>query len=153
MSEIERVTEKEKKEREKVIPDDLLLEYFDEAADMLDVNYWLQKEQDGRELEEFKRYYNLDKLADELDNGQVPDQLEFYFGSDNENFFRQLLSLSPTPANTNFLDFISSDFGMEIMRQNRLSIHIETGNLYYNNINTGESLCEFITSQQDKTKK
>ena len=39
------------------------------------------------------------------------------------------------------------------MRQNRLGIHIETGNLYYDNMNTGESIYEFIISQQDETKK
>ena len=58
MSERERVIEKEKKEREEVIPNDPLLEYFDKAADVLDLNYQLQKEQDERELEEFKRDYN-----------------------------------------------------------------------------------------------
>ena len=42
---------------------------------------------------------------------------------------------------------------MEIMRQNRISIHIEMGNFYYDNMKTGESIYEFITSQQDETKK
>ena len=87
MSKIKRVIEKEKKEREEVIPDDPLLEYFDKATDVLDLYYQLQKEQDERELEQFKRDYNLDKLVDEIDNGQVPEQLEFYFGGENENFF------------------------------------------------------------------
>ena len=53
MSEIERVIEKENKKREKVISDDPLLEYFDKAKDVLDINYQLQKEQDDRDLEEF----------------------------------------------------------------------------------------------------
>ena len=145
MSEIESAIEKEKKEREEVIPDDPLLEYFHKATGVLDLNYQLQKEQDERELEQFKRNYNLDKLI--VDNGQVPEQLEIYFGGENESFFRQLLSLSPTPANVNFFYFLSSDFGTEIMRQNKLSIHIETGNLYYDNMNTGESIYEFIASQ------
>ena len=83
----------------------------------------------------------------------MPEQLEFYFGGENENFFQQLLSLSPTPASANFLDFISSDFGKEILRQNRLSIHIETRNLYYDNMNTGKSIYEFIANQQDEIKK
>ena len=46
---------------------------------MLDINYQLQKEQEEGELEQFMREYNLDKLADEIDSGEVPDQLEFYF--------------------------------------------------------------------------
>ena len=33
------------------------------------------------------------------------------------------------------------------------SIHIESGNLYYNKLNTGESIYEFILAQQDETKK
>ena len=93
-----------------MIPDDPILEYFDKATDVLDLNYQIQKEQDERELEQFKAEYNLD----EIDNGQVPEQLEFYFGGDNENLFRQFLSLSPTPASANFIDFISSDFGAGI---------------------------------------
>ena len=151
MSEIGRVIEKEKTEREEVIPDDPLLEYFDKATDILDFNYELQKEQGVREFEQFKRDYNLDKLVDKINNGKIPEQLEFYFGGENENLFAQLLSLSPTPANANFLDFLSSDFGAEIMRQN--DIHIETGNLYYDNMNTSESIYEFIVSQQDETQK
>ena len=36
------------------------------------MNYQLQKEKDELELEKFNREYNLDKLADELDEGKVP---------------------------------------------------------------------------------
>ena len=135
-----------------MIPDNPLLDYFNQANDFLNINYQLQEEQDERDLEQFKRDYNLDRLADELDTGQVPDQLEFYFGGQNESFFSRLLSLAPTPSNANFLDFLASDFGAEIMRQNLLSIHTASGNLYYNNLNTGESIYEFILAQQNETK-
>ena len=134
-----------------MIADDPILEYADKATGVIDFKYELQKEQEERELEQLTKDYNLDKLVDELDNGQVPEKLEFYFGGENENFFNQLLILFPTPANANFLDFLASDFGAEIMRQNKLSI--ETGNLCYDNMNTGESIHEFIISQQDETKK
>ena len=39
------------------------------------------------------------------------------------------------------------------MRQNRLSFHIETDNFYYDSMNTGESVYNFITIKQDETKK
>ena len=39
------------------------------------------------------------------------------------------------------------------MRQNQLSIHIENGNLYYKNLNRGESIYDFILKQQDESKK
>ena len=86
MSEIERVIEKEKTEAEEVIPDDPLLHYFQGINEVLDMNYQLQKEKYELEFEKFKREYNLDKLADELDAGEVPEMLEFYFGGVNDRF-------------------------------------------------------------------
>ena len=65
----------------------------------------------------------------------------------------QIASLNPNRESANFIDFISSDFSEEIMRQNRLSFHIETDNFYYDSMNTGESVYNFITIKQDETKK
>ena len=39
------------------------------------------------------------------------------------------------------------------MKQNRLFIHSSTGDLYYDGINTNESLFDFIASQKNYTKK
>ena len=50
------------------------------------MNYQLQKEKGELELEKFNRENNLDKLAEELDAGQVLETLEFYFGGLNEIF-------------------------------------------------------------------
>ena len=105
MSETEQVIEKEKTEREEVIPDDPLLQCFDVINDVLHMNYQLQKEKEELELQAFNRVYNLDKLADELDAGQVPEILEFYFGGENDNFFTMLLSLSPNSSNANRCTF------------------------------------------------
>ena len=77
---------RKKNENEQIIPDDPLLEYFNKADKVLDINYQLRKEKEGAELENFKNEYNLDKLADELDQGFVPAILEFYFGGENKNF-------------------------------------------------------------------
>ena len=152
MSEIEKVLEKEKTESEQVIPDDPLLEYFNNADKVLEVNYQLQKEKEELELENFKREYNLDKLADELDRGVVPDILEFYFGGDNEKFFKAIIQFSPNSEKINFIDFLDSDYGSRLMHENNLSIHIESGNLYYNCLNTGESFYDFVLSQRVKCK-
>ena len=43
------------------------------------MNYQLQEEKEELKLEKFNSEYNLDKLADELDTGEVPETLEFYF--------------------------------------------------------------------------
>ena len=126
MSDIERVIEKEKTENEQIIPDDSLLEYFNKADQVLEIDYQLKKEQEEAELENFKKEYNLDKLADELDQDFVPDILEFYFGSDNQNVFKRIAEYSPNSETRNFIDFLTSNFGSGIIRANNLSIHIES---------------------------
>ena len=51
--------------------------------------------------------------------------------------------------NENFLDFLSLDIGSQIFRENMLSIHIATGNIFYDNYNTNESMYSFLLNQQD----
>ena len=51
------------------------------------------------------------------------------------------------------MPFLATDYGSYIMKQNRLSIHSSTGDLYYDGINTNESLFDFIASQKNYTKK
>ena len=54
--------------------------------------------------------------------------------------------------NKSFIDFIASEIGEEIFIQNKLSIHFETGNIYYKNLKTNESIYDFLLQQHDKTK-
>ena len=41
----------------------------------------------------------------------------------------------------------------EILESNNLKIHIQTGNTYYKNEDTNESIFEFIKNQQDSSKR
>ena len=125
-----------------------MLEYFNKGHKVLDINYQFQKEKEEAELENFKKEYNLDKLAAELEEGFVPGILEFYFGGE-----KKVEEYLPNSKTVNFIDFLTSDFGSRIMRENNLFIHIESGNLYYNRINTGEFFYDFVVSKIDLTKK
>ena len=40
-----------------------------------------------------------------------------------------------------------------MMQDNSLSIHVETGNAFYDNFNTNESFCHFLHAEQDEKKK
>ena len=51
-----------------------------------------------------------------------------------------------------FIDFLLSDRGQNLMANNSISMHIESGNISYQNFNTNENICNFILAQQDKTK-
>ena len=51
-----------------------------------------------------------------------------------------------------FMQFLATYYGSQIMKQNRLSIHSSTSDLYYGGGNTNESLFDFIVSQKNRTK-
>ena len=48
---------------------------------------------------------------------------------------------------------MTSDIDFQILRENMLSIDIETGNIFYDNYNTNESIYDLLLRQQDETKK
>ena len=154
MSEIEKVVEKEKtKEQEKEItPSDPLLEYFKNTDQMLNDNFILEKEKNEAELENFKKKYQIDTLTDDIDQGHVPEILEFYFGGPDDSFFTKILDLNPDEDTMLFKQFLATDYGSHIMKENRLSIHSSTGDLYYDGVNTNESLFDFIVSQKNLKK-
>ena len=55
--------------------------------------------------------------------------------------------------NENFVDFLSRDYCSRLMRENKLSIHIESENVYSDNFNTNESIYDFLLAQQGYEKK
>ena len=55
--------------------------------------------------------------------------------------------------NEQFLDYLSSDFACEALSKNKVKIHLDTGNIYYNNLNMIERIYSFMLAQQDETKK
>ena len=56
-------------------------------------------------------------------------------------------------SNKIFLEFLSSGFGRNILLKNKLKIHLESGQFFHNNIITNESDYDFLSKQQDETKK
>ena len=131
MSEIERVAEKAKHEEEveQITPADPLLEYFNTADEILKTDFIRQKEQEKEELENFKKEYQINTLTDQIDSGENPEILEFYFGGENKNFLEKICNLKPNQEMVFFIDFLMTDFGSRLMKENNLSIHIETGYL------------------------
>ena len=57
-----------------------------------------------------------------------------------------------TTENINFIDFLQSAYCKEILQSNDFKIHIETGNIYYDDKDTNESIFEFIQNQQNTSK-
>ena len=42
-----------------------------------------------------------------------------------------------------------SDLGIQVMTQNKLSIHVESGDIFYENHITGENFYNFLLTQQN----
>ena len=124
-----------------------------EAEDILKAEYVTSKELEDKNLEEIKEEYNFDEIKDAFDHAAVPSQLELFYGGDNENSVRACNFLSPNEDNNEFVSYLCSDRGQNIMTNNSLSVHIESGNIFYQNFNTNENFYSFLLAQQDETKK
>ena len=95
---------------------------------------------------------NVTQILSKIDSNSVPFEFEFFTGGKNEKFdeINRLLRLSSD--NLEFLDFLQSDICQRILVSNKLKIHVETGNIYYGNQGTNESIFDFLLKQQDLNK-
>ena len=75
-----------------------------------------------------------------------------FFGGNNDNFLLTCNFLSLSENNNEFVSFLCSDMGQNIMTNNSLSIQIETGYIFYNDFNTKENFYNFLPAQQDELK-
>ena len=51
--------------------------------------------------------------------------------------------------NREFGAFLMHGLGRQVMTQNKLSIHVESGDIFYENHNTGENFYNFLLAQQN----
>ena len=79
-------------------------------------------------------------------------QFEFFTGGENSKFNSFVKRFGLTTENMDFIDFLQSEYCKEILQQNDLKILIETGNIYYDDKDTNESIFEFIQNQQNNSK-
>ena len=70
-------------------------------------------------------------------------EFEFFTGGENSKFNSFVERFGLTTENINFIDFLQSEYCKEILQQNDFKIHIETGNIYYDDKDANESIFEF----------
>ena len=110
------------------------------------------KQQEDAALENIKEEYWFDEIKDAFDKAAVLLQLDFFYGGDNENFIHAIEFLSPSSDTREFIAYLLSEKGKNVTKSNNLSIHIEKGNIFYQNFNTNKNFYSFILAQQDDTK-
>ena len=84
--------------------------------------------------------------------GQIPEVLEFFSRGKNKSFDQKVKMLGLSSNFLNFLDFLQSAECEEILVQNKLKIHVESGNIFHNNIDNNESIYRFFQQQGDSSK-
>ena len=51
-----------------------------------------------------------------------------------------------------FSDYLSSDYGKELLHKNKLKIHLESGKIFHDNVNTGENFATLLMIKKMKPK-
>ena len=123
-----------------------------EAEDILEDKYLNSKEVEYKTLVNIKEEYYFDEIKDAFDEASVPSSLLFFYGGENDEFIQACNFLALNEDNNEFVLFLTSDVGQNIMANNSFSIHIEIGKIFYENFNTNENFYSFLLAQQDESK-
>ena len=95
---------------------------------------------------------NLAEILSKIGDDEKPFQLELFTGGENKKFDDTVRSYGLSTDNLEFLDFLQSDICKKILATNKFKIHVETGNIYYDNNDISESIFDFFIKQQDPSK-
>ena len=91
-------------------------------------------------------------MIKELNEGKLPGQLELFSGEEKEENLLKTEARKnvgvQSKGNKEFLEYLASKYGRDVLK-----IHLESGEIYQNNINTGESLYNFLRAQEDVSKR
>ena len=122
---------------------DEILKVLSYGEDVINDDFVKVEDLDDKDVQEIKDEYNFDDIKNEFD-----EILEFFYGGeDNEKIRINCEMLRLTRDNSNFIEFLCSSKGEQIMQENSMSIHLESGNLFCDNFNTQESFYDFLLNQ------
>ena len=93
---------------------------------------------------------NAQEMIVELNRGKLPDQLKFFEGNGSEKDLvlqkmqKNIRNLSK--ASLEFLEYLSRDYGKELLQKNKLKIHVESGGIFHDNVNNGKNFYNFFSN-------
>ena len=109
-----------------------------------------KKEEEDEILKKTMDEYQVEKIRGTKDEkGAVAKSIYFSYGGNSELFNSALEFLGLSPINRECGAFLLSDLGLKTNIQNKLRIHVGSGDIFYNNHNTGENFYSFLLSQQN----
>ena len=69
---------------------------------------------------------DLEKIYSKIDQGKIPQELKFFVGGRNDELENRVRSLGISTSSSEYLDFLQSDICADLMKNNKLKIHIES---------------------------
>ena len=96
---------------------------------------------------------NYNNIMKELNRSQIPLKLDFFVGGEeNMDLQNKIIQLSIDEDGLEFLSYLQSEYCDELMKRNKIKIHLESGNLFFNNKDSGESIYSFFLAKSKYTK-
>ena len=93
----------------------------------------------------------VDNIKDTMDEtGDMPQSIYFFYGGDSQKFVDALEFVGLSPINREFAAFLLSNLGRQTMTQNKLSIHVESADVFYDNHNTVENFYSFFVVSTER---
>ena len=100
---------------------------------------------------------NVQSMIKELNKGKLLDQLKLFSGEVKEENLLQTQAHKKvgilSKGNEEFLEYLASKYGRDVLQKNKLKIRLESGEIYQDNINTSEGLYNFLRAQENVSKK
>ena len=94
----------------------------------------------------------LTEILSKIDKVEVPKQPEFFEEGQNKKFEDKVKLIGISTDSMEFLELLQSIFCQELLIENKLKIHIERGNIFFNNLDTNESIYGFFQQQENQPK-
>ena len=87
---------------------------------------------------------DLDQITSKIDRGEIQKQLNFFTSGINLEFESIVRSLGISTNSADFSNFLQSDICEDLMKNEKLKIHVDTGHIFHNNNDTNESIFDFF---------
>ena len=95
-------------------------------------------------------------MIKELNEGKLPEKLKFFSGEEKEKNLLKAHALKNvgilSKSSIEFLEYLALKYRKDVLQKIKLKIHLESGNILKDNINTKESLYSFLRVQEDVSK-
>ena len=94
----------------------------------------------------------LREVSSKIDKGKVSKQHEFFEAGQNKEFEDKVKLIGLSSDSIEFLEFLQSSFCQEVLMENKLKIHIESGNIFFNNLDTNQFIYGFFSTARKPIK-